>query len=659
MKLLRYFAIALAITAPVLSASAETMKIWLDELDLTHADQSAGEARARMSMWRTPIVIAADTFSRGVGTHANGLFRVATHGDASHFHAVVGVDASAPAKELEQATVEFFIDGDGHNLWRSGVMTATDRGRAADIDIRGVSELTLRVDHCGDGIVGDRADWADACLLYEGKTPEAFSRYFGEDRRVRLTPLAGSAPRINPPYIYGLRPGSPMLFRVAVSGDRNNLTISAKGLPKGLEIDKTTGTITGHTDATGDFPVEITARNSHGSDTHTLTLRVGEKIVLTPPMGWNSWNVYGASVSDSIIRRTIDVADSLRLQNYGYQYINIDDGWQGARGGTHNAILPNGKFPDMKSLVDYAHSKGFKIGIYSSPWVGTFAGYIGGSADTPDGKVVNSSRRKGEYSFAANDVAQWAEWGLDFLKYDWVTNDVGSTSEMATLLRDCGRDIGFSISNAAPFALADRWAELTNCWRTTGDIKDTWCSFTTIGFLQNKWQPYSGPGHYNDPDMLVVGKVGWGDGVRDSRLSPNEQYSHVSLWALLAAPLLVGCDLTQADDFTIGLITNPEVIEVDQDPRGLQGRRITSDPTSEVWARELADGGIALGLFNLGDKPRELSASWTDLGIGGARKVRDLWRRADLPEAIGNFSAIVEPHGVVFVKLLPATAQTI
>ena len=249
----------------------------------------------------------------------------------------------------------------------------------------------------------------------------------------------------------------------------------------------------------------------------------------------------------------------------------------GQRGGKYNAVMPNEKFPDMKALVDYVHSKGLKIGIYSSPWVQTFAGYVGGSADTPDGKVINSSRRVGKYSFTKNDVKQWAEWGFDYLKYDWVTNDIENTTEMARQLKKSGRDIVFTISNAAPFELAEDWADLTNAWRTTGDIYDSWCSMATIGFLQNKWQPYAAPGSWNDPDMLIVGKVGWGDSIRTTRLSPDEQYVHMSLWSILSAPLLVGCDLSLMDDFTLSLLTNREVLEINQDIAGIQGGRVYKD----------------------------------------------------------------------------------
>jgi alpha-galactosidase len=267
--------------------------------------------------------------------------------------------------------------------------------------------------------------------------------------------------------------------------------------------------------------------------------------------------------------------------------------------------------------------------------------------------VNGPSRRAGEYSFAANDVKQWAEWGFDYLKYDWVTNDVKNTSEMSGLLRQSGRDMVFSISNAAPFDLAAHWARLTNVWRTTGDIFDSWCSLTTIGFLQNKWQLYTSPGAWNDPDMLVVGKLGWGDTVRITRLSPDEQYVHLSLWSILGAPLLMGCDLTQLDDFTFRLLANREVIAVNQDVAGIGGHRIYKDGSRmiEIWKKTLRDGSCAVGLFNLGEHEQEITVKWPQLKISGEYTVRNLWKQEDAGVFDSEYSAKVPSHGVVFVRI--------
>lgn len=630
--------------------------VWLDELDLENVDQAAGIARANQSMWRTPLVIAADTFARGVGTHAFGIIRIQLDGNVQCFEAKVGIDDSAPKHELEQSSVEFLVIGDGNIMWRSGVMRAGEKAKTINLSLRGIKSLVLRTDHAGDGIVGDRADWVDAKFFCTGESPYTVLRE--RETEYVQTPKAPMSPLINAPYQYGVRPGHPVLFTIPVSGERP-VCFNVDGLPQGVFVDSTTGVMTGKTNQKGTYKLKITATNKYGSDCKEFLLEVGERIALTPPMGWNSWNVFGADISDEIIRKMADKMVELGLPDYGYAYINIDDGWQGERGGKYNAIMPNEKFPDMKGLVDYIHGKGLKVGIYSSPWVETFAGFIGGSADTPDGRVIDSSRRTGKYSFAENDVKQWAEWGFDYLKYDWVTNDIENTAKMAGLLRDSGRDIVFSISNAAPFDLASDWAELTNARRTTGDIFDSWCSMTTIGFLQDKWQPYASPGSWNDPDMLVVGKLGWGDTIRTTRLSPNEQYTHLSLWSILAAPLLIGCDLDLMDDFTLSLLTNREVIAVNQDAAGIQGKRVYKDDDRllDVFAKPLSDGSYAVGLFNLGEDEQNMSISWNALHLTGKQFVRNLWKQQDIGVFDSEFSADVPSHGVVYVKISPLHNQ--
>ncbi|NDW08551.1 NPCBM/NEW2 domain-containing protein [Dysgonomonas sp. 520] len=633
-----------------LFSCASPRTVWLDELDMTNADQAAGITRVNQSMWRTPLVIAGDTLKRGIGTHAFGVIRVELDGKAKSFKAQVGIDDSAPEHELKQASVEFVVLGDNNILWRSGIMRAGDKAKNIDVSLKNIKSLVLRTDHAGDGIAGDRADWVNAKLEYTGKPPYTIKR--PQEAIYIQTPPASRKPLLNAPYRYGTHPGCPIIFTIPVSGERP-LKVEAKNLPAGLSLDTNTGIVTGKIKEKGTYTFDITATNTYGSDTHRFTFEVGEKLALTPPMGWNSWNVFGADIDDAKIRAMADAMVDLRLTDYGYAYINIDDGWQGKRGGKYHAIMPNEKFPDMKALVDYIHSKGLKVGIYSSPWVQTFAGFVGGSADTPEGEIINSSRRVGEYSFAENDVKQWAEWGIDYLKYDWVTNDIKNTEEMTDQLRKSGRNIVYTISNAAPFDLAKDWNRLTNAWRTTGDITDSWCSMTTIGFLQNKWQPYASPGSWNDPDMLVVGKVGWGDGIRQTNLSPDEQYVHISLWSILAAPLLMGCDLSKMDNFTLNLLKNREVIAVNQDILGIQGERVYKDDDKmiEVWSKPLSDGSQAVGLFNLGEKEQNISVLWEQLKITGNRKVRNLWKQEDIGNFDIGFSATVPSHGVTFVKI--------
>jgi alpha-galactosidase len=215
----------------------------------------------------------------------------------------------------------------------------------------------------------------------------------------------------------------------------------------------------------------------------------------------------------------------------------------------------------------------------------------------PGGGVFGD--RMGKYSFAENDARQWAAWGIDYLKYDWIPNDVPHVEEMSLALKATGRDIVYSLSNSADFGQAADWARLSHCWRTTGDIRDTWESMSGIGFAQGRWAPYAGSGHWNDPDMLVVGKVGWGPQLHPANLTPDEQYTHISLWCLLAAPLLIGCDLADMDALTLSLLTNDEVLEVDQDPLGKQATCVAREGREQVWAKAMEDGSRAVGLFNL------------------------------------------------------------
>jgi alpha-galactosidase len=466
-----------------------------------------------------------------------------------------------------------------------------------------------------------------------------------------LTPPAPPTPRINGPRVFGVRPGRPALFSVSAGGERP-IVFAAKDLPPGLALDEKTGRITGALAKEGEYAVTLAAANARGKAERVLKIVVGDRIALTPPMGWNSWNCWAQAVDEEKVRAAADGMAASGLADHGWTYINIDDCWQGERHPPAYALQPKGNFPDLKALADYVHGRGLKIGIYSTPWKTSYAGFAGGSADTDDGRVLEKGHKFGAVSFAAADARQWAAWGFDYLKYDWNPIDPEHAREMAEALRECGRDIVYSLSNTAPFELAARWAELAESWRTTGDIVDTWESVLGIGFSQDRWRPFTGPGRWSDPDMLVVGRVGWGPSLRPSHLTPNEQYAHISLWCLLAAPLLLGCDLQNLDEFTLGLLTNDEVLEVDQDPLGRQAARIAAAGPTQVWAKDMADGSKAVGLFNLDDKePRTVTVRWFDLGLAGPQVVRDLWRQKDLGTFSEEFEARVLVHGVVLVRI--------
>jgi len=291
------------------------------------------------------------------------------------------------------------------------------------------------------------------------------------------------------------------------------------------------------------------------------------------------------------------------------------------------------------------HSLGLKIGLYSGPGPLTCGGCIA------------------SYQHEQQDAQSYGEWGFDYLKYDWCSYgeiEKGNTlagymkpyQVMRAALDKVPRDILYSLCQYGMGNVWE-WGDQVggNCWRTTGDITDTWTSMAGIGFSQAGHEKYAGPGHFNDPDMLVVGKVGWGPSLHPTRLTPNEQYTHISLWCLLCSPLLIGCDMTQMDDFTMNLLTNDEVLEVSQDPLGRQASRVSKEGTAEVWAKDMEDGSKVVGLFNRSELEAPVKITWQALGISGKQMLRDLWRQKKLGEFRDQFEAKVPRHGVVLVRI--------
>jgi len=353
----------------------------------------------------------------------------------------------------------------------------------------------------------------------------------------------------------------------------------------------------------------------------------------TPPMGWNSWNKFQRQVSDKVVREIADAMVKYGMRDAGYVYVNIDDTWEGTRD-DKGALRTNEKFPDMKALADYIHSKGLKLGIYSSPGPKTCAQF------------------EGSYQHEAQDAKTWAAWGIDYLKYDWCSAGQVYTSDsmqaayaiMGQALLDTGRPIVYSLCQYGQQNVGEWGAKVGgNLWRTTGDIRDAWQSMANIGFDQQPGrEKYANPGHWNDPDMLEIG---------NGRMTETEYRTHMSLWSLLAAPLLAGNDLRDVPPEILGILVNKEVIAIDQDKLGKQGARVAKNGDVEVWSRTLADGGTAVGLFNRGGDAAKATAKWSDLGVKGSHKVRDLWAHKDLGSVANEYSADVPSHGAVLVKL--------
>jgi len=352
----------------------------------------------------------------------------------------------------------------------------------------------------------------------------------------------------------------------------------------------------------------------------------------TPPMGWNSWNHFAEKVDDGVVRAAADAMVISGMAAAGYTYINIDDTWEAGRDARGN-IVPNRKFPDMKALADYVHGKGLKLGIYSSPGPLTCGGY------------------EGSFGHEEQDARTYASWGIDYLKYDWCSmgriypnSDLrAGYQKMGEALLASGRPIVFSLCE---YGMGDVWtwgpAVSGNLWRTTGDISDNWKSMENIGFNQGRLAPYARPGHWNDPDMLEVGIGG---------MTPTEYRTHFSLWCMLAAPLMAGNDLSTMSADTREILTNREVIAIDQDAFGQEATRTYQKGGIDVFTRFLSDGGYAVAVFNRNAGETPASFTWEEAGITAkAYAVRDLWRHADIPVSNG-YGGTLPGHGVVVLHL--------
>jgi len=358
----------------------------------------------------------------------------------------------------------------------------------------------------------------------------------------------------------------------------------------------------------------------------------GQEIAATPPMGWNSWNHYGCKVSQAIVREQAHAMATNGMKAAGYEYVNIDDCWQGQRDAL-GVIHPNSRFPDMKALGDYIHSLGLKFGIYSSPGPKTCAGYAG------------------SYQHEKQDAETYASWGVDYLKYDWCSaRQVYKPSEMPAVYKKMhqalvatGRPIVYSLCQYGMDRVW-RWGPSVggNLWRTTDDIEDNYTRMAFIGFGQEGLGKFAGPGHWNDPDMLEVG---------NGHMNADEYRTHMSLWCLLAAPLISGNDLATMSPETLAILTNPDVVALDQDPAGTEGHRVAEEGPLEVWVKPLADGSKAVGLFNRGESTMPVTVHFKEIGLNGPVSIRDLWARKDLGTFNGSYTAQVRRHGVALLKI--------
>jgi alpha-galactosidase len=495
-----------------------------------------------------------------------------------------------------------------------------------------------------------------------------------------LTPAPPAAPRINGPVVCGARPGKQFIYRIPTQGERP-IRFEVQGLPDGLKLDANQGIITGVTpEGRGDHVMNFTAKNGRGETNRPFKLVVGDKLALTPPTGWNSWGGQMINVSEAVMRKAADLFVERGLADVGFQYLGIDDCWMrltqemydhrreavvkkhasydyratgtiGPIRDEQGNILPNGKFPDMKAMTDYIHSKGLKAGIYSSPGVKTCQDWAG------------------SYGHECADADQYAKWSFDLLKYDQCSggaflkrlkrNVPGFQSRdlwapMAIYLRSQDRDILFNLcqyGQDAPWTWAPELG--IQSWRTGGDLNHNVNHYFNNALrIATELRAYNQPGQWNDPDFMYIHRIRdvskMGEPSVEIKLDTNQRYQYVTLWAIICAPFFFSCDIENIDEFTVRLLGNADVVNLNQDELGHTAEVVRNDDKKEtVMLKKLADGSKALAVFNR-DAQNEamISVNWEDIGGGSEPEVFDVWRQKSLGPFKGGISVQLSPNGV-------------
>lgn len=660
----KYFLLIIIWNISTATYCQQTKQLWLDDFGIKSFSEGIPAVLPKTNAAGDSMKIKGIYFNRGVGVNSTSVLSFYLDAHATEFSAIIGVDD----KGVKDLPHKFYVIGDRKILFESGEMKLGDEPKKVKVDLTGIQRLGLLVLVEID-INRTYSNWANAQIVMKDDfIPQNIPN---SDEKYILTPQPDKKPKINSPKLFGARPNNPFLYTIATTGQLP-ISFSAKKLPKGLFVDEKTGIITGKVVEKGTYLTTLKAKNEVGEATKIVKIIIGDTIALTPPIGWNGWNSWARNIDQEKVIASADAMVKMGLSQHGWTYINIDDAWQGQRGGQFNAIQPNEKFPKFKEMVDYVHGLGLKVGVYSTPMITSYAGYIGGSSDFENGKITDSIKNNkrafryvGKYQFEHNDAQQMAAWGIDYLKYDWRI-EVPSAEKMSVALKNSGRDIVYSISNSAPFSNVNDWVRLTNTYRTGPDIRDSWLSLYVSAFTLDKWSPYGGHGHWLDPDMMILGNVTTGTSLHATRLTPDEQYSHVSLFSLLSAPLLIGCPIEQLDAFTLNLLTNDEVIEINQDPLGKAARLVLEENGVQIWQKPLEDGSYAIGVFNVGDygktpesyfrwgdeKAKSFTLDFNKIGLKGKYLLRDVWRQKDLGIFKDSFKTAIHHHGVVMLRMV-------
>jgi len=631
---MRIFAILLLLGSLSVPGNAQVgHKVFLEQLDISKIYQ--GKDRPRQIGNYAHLSIDNGNFTNGFRTRTKSRLYLNLDGNVNTFSALVGIDERSGKND----SAEFYVIGDDSILWKSGIMKKMDAPEKCNVNIFGVRNLLLKVTGSPSHV---QVDWVNGLFTYSGKPP--VTTWSPEDLSINRKISQPSAPRINGAMAVGNRPGTPFLYSVAVTG-KHPLLISVKGLPAGLSFNEKTGVISGVPEKRGNYYIQLSAKNSAGSARRTLRILVGDTLALTPPMGFLSWNVIQGLISETVVKEIADAFVKYGLRDEGYQYIVMDDCWAGYRDKNGNIHPDSMRFPHgIKALSDYLHARGLKFGLYSSPGAVTCAGY------------------PGSLGHEAQDVHTWASWGIDFLKYDFCSAPKDSAKKlfnlMGNLLEESGRSIVYLINPSDREAISHDTIH-AQLWTTAGDIRDQWNLDGKSGIINCFDQDVVSTHHqhigsWNYPDMLVVGIYGKGASANDlgaTGCTDTEYQSQMSLWSLLSAPLFISADIRNIRPSALKILTNPEVIAVDQDVLGKLPVGYGPKGKENVWVKEMADGSEVIGLLNRSNKLSKITVNWKEIGLNGDQKVRDLWQRKNIGIFKTGYSTAVPAHGVVLIKV--------